>query len=433
MPASSRPVSIGLRSYQVGFGDCFLLSFRYDAAGTKQRHVLIDCGSTGRPKYAPTLEQVAKDIRARCGGEGGKLHVVVATHRHADHISGFSGKAGEILTALHPDVVLQPWTEDPDLAPDARGPTALKARGRPRAFTRALASMHEIAARSLVEIERMPARKTVRDQVRALGEVNLKNAEAVRTLSRTMTGRKVYAFHGKAPGLAQALPGVKVRVLGPPTLEQSEAILEQRREDPSEFWHLQARAAAVSERRVPDAFRGWRTVLPGALPFETRWFLPRLDAVHSEQLLEIVRILDEALNNTSLILLFGVGKTRLLFPGDAQIENWLYALEGAPDHKKGQKRLAGVHVYKVGHHGSLNATPKTLWRLFGKKGGPEAPERLRTFVSTMAGKHGSHARGTEVPRDKLIEALRQESAHFSTQELKKKADIAKDFEIPVLG
>ena len=47
--ASIKPKGMTLRSYQVGFGDCFLLSFHYDG-GTHDRHVLIDFGSTGQPK-----------------------------------------------------------------------------------------------------------------------------------------------------------------------------------------------------------------------------------------------------------------------------------------------------------------------------------------------------------------------------------------------
>jgi len=38
------PKSLTIRTYQVGFGDCFLLSFEYP---TEKKHVLIDFGSTG--------------------------------------------------------------------------------------------------------------------------------------------------------------------------------------------------------------------------------------------------------------------------------------------------------------------------------------------------------------------------------------------------
>src|SRR3546814_10469532 len=84
------------------------------------------------------------------------------------------------------------------------------------------------------------------------------------------------------------------------------------------------------------------------------------------------------MNNTSVILLFEVGDKHLLFPGDAQYENWMYALaqEGVT------QRLCKVNVYKVGHHGSLNATPKDLWNGFEARGSSKTANRLRSFLST---------------------------------------------------
>jgi hypothetical protein len=77
-----------------------------------------------------------------------------------------------------------------------------------------------------------------------------------------------------------------------------------------------------------------------------RWFRERLHRLNGQQLLEIVRTLDKQLNNTSLILLFEVCGRKLLFPGDAQIENWSYALEDAPDAARPRALLADVDVYK---------------------------------------------------------------------------------------
>lgn len=72
--------------------------------------------------------------------------------------------------------------------------------------------------------------------------------------------------------------------------------------------------------------------------------------------------MDDQLNNTSLILLFSVegdgGTKRMLFGGDAQIENWEYALKLA-DVEANRVLLRDVDLYKVGHHGSRNATPRT--------------------------------------------------------------------------
>ena len=73
--------------------------------------------------------------------------------------------------------------------------------------------------------------------------------------------------------------------------------------------------------------------------------------------------------------------------------------------------LADVDFYKVGHHGSLNATPrKLLWEAFKKRKG----RQLCTMMSTMAGKHGRTASKTEVPRRTLVTALK--SRRSSAQE-----------------
>ena len=45
---TNKPTSVEVRSYQVGFGDCFLLSFVYSQ--TDRRHVLIDFGTTALPR-----------------------------------------------------------------------------------------------------------------------------------------------------------------------------------------------------------------------------------------------------------------------------------------------------------------------------------------------------------------------------------------------
>jgi hypothetical protein len=123
------------------------------------------------------------------------------------------------------------------------------------------------------------------------------------------------------------------------------------------------------------------------------------------------------LNNTSVILLFEIGGSRLVFPGDAQLENWSYALHECDDADAIRKRLADARFYKVGHHGSLNATPKSLWNGFGHRGAKPSPGRLTTMVSTAAGKHGSEKRGTEVPRKVLIEELTKMSDLHNTQSL----------------
>ncbi|MBV8903893.1 MAG: hypothetical protein JOZ22_09685, partial [Acidobacteriia bacterium] len=160
-------------------------------------------------------------------------------------------------------------------------------------------------------------------------------------------------------------------------------------------------------------------------PPNVRWFIEQTRRIHADQMLELVRELDAVLNNTSVILLMEAGNRKLLFPGDAQIENWAYALRNP----EWRKLLANVDLYKVGHHGSLNATPKSLWKLFRHKGGEQEPDRLMTLCSTRSGKHGNARLGTEVPRRALVDELRTSSAFVSTEDHSTR--LAEVFEIPV--
>jgi hypothetical protein len=360
--------------------------------------------------------RVANDIKATCGG---KLHAVVATHRHQDHISGFATKSngkgsGDIIASLNPDIVIQPWTEHPNAKPSAkRAPSGISPAGR--SFVGMLDDLHAVAATIADEAAMMPATSRLAKQLRFMGETNIANRSAVENLM-TMGKARRYVHFGSSSGLR--LSGVRVRVLGPPTLEQTDTIMTQRKSDEDEFWHLMALAGRVGSggssrlfgRKFEDSSRGGR---------RNRWLIGRVKGLRPRQLREIVRILDDALNNTSVILLFEVGAHKLLFPGDAQLENWAYALS-----KPSIRRdVEDVTLYKVGHHGSLNATPKSLWNNFTSRSRSATnPDRLRTFVSTMVGKHGSTVRETEVPRRTLVKELTKLS-HFHTTEAIKPSEL----------
>ena len=426
---TEKPTKATIFSYRVGFGDCFLLRFAYPGG---DRHLLIDFGTTGIPddEEADLMVRVARDIKARCGG---RLEAVVATHRHADHISGFATKAdgsgsGDVIASIDIGLVIQPWTEAPDAEEESLGPI-VSAPGRSLAARQqSLQAMHAMAGRVVQMVEqdkgralrRAPAE--VRDQLGFIGRDNVKNLSAVENLMNEgnkkgrMSGKRVYAWHGSDTGLEALLPGVATRVLGPPTLRQTDTICKQRSRDPDEFWQfalkgMEAEQSFGETGEEQRLFPGHPTIPGSKLPMEVRWIAKRLDEVRGGQFLSMVTALDQQMNNTSLILLFEAGGKKLLFPGDAQIENWRFALS----QPEIVALLADVDLYKVGHHGSLNATPKTLWAGFSKKSKDEDKEgRLTTVLSTMPGKHGSEKARTEVPRQTLLKELEELSDLHST-------------------
>jgi hypothetical protein len=432
------PASVTARMYNVGFGDCFLLTFHYPK---EKRHMLVDFGSTSAPAGQPKdyMKRIAADIKAQCSS---KLHIVVATHRHRDHISGFATDGegpGATIAGLKPDYVIQPWTEDPKAKADAltatvsagakRNPSAMQMKAH---YLGSLEAMHGVAAsvRRWSNQNEGAGDLGVMKQLAFLGEDNLTNLSAVNNLMAM--GRAGTAFYVNAGmKLNGLLPGVKIMILGPPDLKQSDKIRNQRAKDPTEFWQFRnfwatqykAVARTDSNTRAPL----FPNNLSTARGPNVRWFIRQSREIQASQMLQLVRQLDDVMNNTSVIMLLQIGSKKLLFPGDAQIENWAYAMANS----NWMAMLKDVDLYKVGHHGSLNATPKTLWSTFVHKGKSGTHDRLETLCSTMAGQHGSVETGTEVPRRLLVDELQKESNFTSTQDYTEADGLVREFTIQI--
>ena len=100
-----------IRMYRVGFGDFFLVTVPTDDG---PRHILIDCGVTpGKTKKGDI--GTIKDAVAHMAAETGKkLSLIIVTHRHQDHIIGFS-RSAEIFQDFEVEAVwMSVWETEYD-------------------------------------------------------------------------------------------------------------------------------------------------------------------------------------------------------------------------------------------------------------------------------------------------------------------------------
>ncbi len=98
---------VRVRMFRQGLGDCHLISFF--TRDNTPFHMLIDCGTLG----ATTTGVKIADVVAHIARETGEhLHLLIATHEHHDHLSGFNS-ARAAFDRFQVDQVWVAWTEDP--------------------------------------------------------------------------------------------------------------------------------------------------------------------------------------------------------------------------------------------------------------------------------------------------------------------------------
>jgi hypothetical protein len=432
-----QPSEVTVRMYNVGFGDCFLITFIYAAAladGRKQRHMLVDLGSTERPAAGTTIIDV---IDAVHNDTNGVVDVIAATHRHRDHISGFGNSDRKaMLKGWSPTLVIRPWTDDPKAAANATGPS--------REFLRTLnvTSAKFLAA---VTAEKPKGTRGIRYDTYRFAAAQLPNLGAIQQLDRwaastvgdDRAGRYVSAGDRLNLGQRQhhaVMPGVEMTILGPPTLDQVPRLAVATSNSDEFFVNVGAARLMAGPNVDPRHLSAAYGVLSGGDKFgEARWLLNKLSDESIRSVFGVVRTLDEALNNTSLIFVITVGDRTMLFSGDAQIENWSHTLahskRATASGRALRALLADIDLYKVGHHGSRNATPKlSLFSLWDDHGARTKPKQsLITLMSTKTGKHGED---NPVPKLALVDDLKRVSRHFSTED---STAISAGFSAPVRG
>jgi hypothetical protein len=105
---SSQSAGIKVRMYRQGLGDCFLITLPRKNA--KPYYIMIDCGVILGTSDAQTkMQAVVNNIAAATDAH---IDLLLATHEHWDHLSGFI-QARDVFAKLQVDKVWLAWTEDP--------------------------------------------------------------------------------------------------------------------------------------------------------------------------------------------------------------------------------------------------------------------------------------------------------------------------------
>jgi hypothetical protein len=364
-----------IRMYRLGgIGDCFLLSFPRSEG---MSHMLVDCGVLkGTDKGKARMQAVVADIVKTTEG---RLDVLVVTHEHWDHVSGFLQARDEFKKQLKIGEVWLAWTERPD------DKLAKQLREHKKKARKAVD-----AARQKLKLSAVPAARTAVQALSRLsqfsgdfGAAGRYSTAAAMAWARKVNGTKVlWLASADDPHMIPGLDSVRVFVLGPPRdsklLKQSDpskrtpevyqlaggmdlgfasALLDEKgmnsgRPFDSSFEIAKDKAKAADFfRKLYFSAEGWRRI--------------ELDWLYTAERLALQ--LDSDTNNTSLVLaieLIDSGRV-LLFTGDAQVGNWLSweplswtvkDRNGEPLKVTSSNLLARTVLYKVGHHASHNAT-----------------------------------------------------------------------------
>jgi hypothetical protein len=445
-PGSPKKYRVRIRMYRQGLGDCFLITF--PRKGNEPFHLLIDCGVLARDaKFMTEIVQHIRDtVRNGKSKSKARLDVVVATHEHKDHLSGFNQARDVFNDDFDFGAVWLGWTENltkPEIKKikEAKKKTIAKLQA-------ALASPLAAAAPQALE-----------------GVAELLGFSNDDAGSKTIAGALEYLkLRGKTAGDLRYLEpgtgpfdlvkGVRVYVLGPPRdplLLKGSGVTERLKKE-GVIYHLSrmgdygidALSAAVSsslgaddtlraavsssleadgdlcnpfsaEHRIERAspyFTGIKAFVTDTYDDpEQEW--RKIDHDWLNAFGQLALDLDSDTNNTSLVLAFEFAKTGevLLFVGDAQVANWQswanleFTVPGRANPLPALDLLDRTVFYKVGHHCSHNATLRN--------GGLELMNRedLVAFIpldKETAKNQGKH--GWDMPAGPLFSALKRKTS-----------------------
>jgi len=383
--------SVLVRMYNVGFGDAFLIEFPGGPDGVQR--VLVDCGSIANPDGHKLEDVVGRIIEDSGGPDKARIDLVIATHRHRDHVEGFTDPRWNDVAVRE---VWMPWTEDP------KDPKATEIRETQAGMAKALAAT----------LKNRPGADA--NPWLGLALNALTNDVAMSMLHRGFDGKAKRRFlsvsdKGTAPVDSTVLENVTVHVLGP---SRDPDIIRDMDPPKGKSFLTQLGEGGTAHEAIdpfdesfwlhPEELRG-----PEMEPLVVD---PKDAAYIAEQSLEsdsaIAVALESAVNGTSLVLLFECGDAYLLFAGDAQWGTWNRMLQD----RDAQQLLKRVNFFKVGHHGSHNATPIEFIQDY-------FPVNCCSMVSTLVTK-----RWKNIPRKPLIDGILKKSKIFARSDKPGEAD-----------
>jgi hypothetical protein len=359
---------IRVRMYRQGLGDCFLITI--PGKSGNPFHVVIDCGVIlGTQNAVEKMKEVVRHIRVSTNNH---INLLAATHEHWDHISGF-GQARELWTdgQLRIDQVWLSWAEDP------KDPLAQKLKND---HLNLRLNLQAATARLGLEGNEDTAGE-ISSLLGFFGAAAGSTSDALQTV-RELSPNLRYCKPQEPP---TTLPDtdVKVYVLGPPPDERFIKKYNPSKKEPETYGinamnqYLDAVGSALQNPDLDAPFDDrFQIPLTAArqMPFFTDHYWGedvdsdepnqswrRIDDSWLESSSSLALQLDSATNNTCLVLAFELANGDvLLFAADAQVGNWLSWQDLAWDVE--DKKVTGPDLlnrtifYKVGHHGSHNAT-----------------------------------------------------------------------------
>lgn len=418
------------REYAGYLGDCFLI--RVLNGNEPPAHILIDFGILmGSAQAEERMRQIATDIVKTTGGtfaadgsvvKKGSLDLLVITHEHWDHISGFSQAQDIIFGGLAINKLWMAWTEDDN---DAFANQLREDRDKRGVALAALSETIQRAAESSEPSPFSADRQVALSGLDAFlgplvansgaGPANAALA-ATQVKAKRLKGREIMekvkaealSSEFLKPGQVVAAPGaLKAFVLGPPrnwdrlkkdkpsSGAAKETYLDNRAfedllfrlvdgepHDPDNDLPFAGRSNRIGTDKVraSDMASGAIDVCTdnGVLRWLNEHYCAKSDRDGRDQTRRAIDAdwlgaagplamqLDSDTNNTSLVLAFELpDETFMLFPGDAQVGNWeSWHDQDYEDYEDKTRKLSATQIlgrvrfYKVGHHGSHNATIK---------------------------------------------------------------------------